>query len=149
MIKFRCKDCGQKISTEDDAAGLTVNCPNCKAVVEVQAVNKSAPFEMAPPVQKPVTQAQVERKYYQPFFEMIWRILLLIGAVLWFFDTSMREAQNVMQQIYFQIAYGANAIIIALAVLLPGRSHWYCSGCGNEIKRTTVTCSSCQSAIGK
>jgi len=43
MIRFRCKNCGQKICVEDDFAGNKGRCPHCKQIISISCPdNKSA-----------------------------------------------------------------------------------------------------------
>jgi len=43
MIKFRCRNCNQKIAAQDKLSGKRVKCPKCKNVVFVPGVEQTSP----------------------------------------------------------------------------------------------------------
>ncbi len=46
MLKFNCKNCGQKISVPEVHAGKKGKCPKCKAIVVVPEINDDIPLKL-------------------------------------------------------------------------------------------------------
>ena len=46
MIKFNCKNCGQRISVPEMHAGKKGKCPKCKTIVVVPKINDDTPLKL-------------------------------------------------------------------------------------------------------
>ncbi len=52
MVKFRCPNCGQKISVNDEGVGADISCPNCVSLIVVPP--RSAGEFLLPPAGMPL-----------------------------------------------------------------------------------------------
>lgn len=70
MIKFRCKNCGQKISVPEIHSGKKGNCPKCKSIVDVPKIKatdslnsqRNIPAGKQQNSSSPVSDLQLEKK---------------------------------------------------------------------------------------
>jgi ribosomal protein S27E len=42
-IRFQCPDCKQRMTVEEDAAGIKVDCPTCRSTLVVPATDHGVP----------------------------------------------------------------------------------------------------------
>jgi transcription elongation factor Elf1 len=46
-IRFNCPRCNQHLAVDQSGAGMTVNCPNCKAQIEIPRSAQPEPLKIS------------------------------------------------------------------------------------------------------